>query len=104
MLTVTVNDRPLDVAAVVENGRVLLPLRAAFAALGASIRYDSRKRIIVARSAARTLRLDVRGLRVIANRTYVPLRFVAQSLGAVVGYDSHAQLVTIVLRAAGNGT
>ena len=104
MLTVTVNDRPLDVAAVVENGRVLLPLRAAFAALGASIRYDSQKRIIVARSAARTLRLDVRGLRVIANRTYVPLRFVAQSLGAVVGYDSHAQLVTIVLRAAGNGT
>ena len=32
------------------------------------------------------------------------MRFVAQSLGAVVGYDSHAQLVTIVLRAAGIGT
>jgi hypothetical protein len=111
MLTVTVNDRPIDVAAIVEQGRVLLPMRAAFGALGATVTYDPRGRVIVARSAAhelrlrigsplglldgRTLRLDVPA-RVIATRTYVPLRVVAQAMGAIVGYDAHANLVSIV--------
>lgn len=115
MLTVTVNDRPIDVAAIVEHGRVLLPMRATFAALGASIGYDPKGRLIVARSAAHELRLtlgsreavvDGRAVmldvpaRIIAARTYVPLRFVAQALGAVVGYDARANVVNVVSSAS----
>lgn len=111
MLIVTVNDRPIDVAAIVERGRVLLPMRATFTALGASIRYSPDGRTIVARSEAHTLRLSIGSYkanvdghdlqldvppRVIATRTYVPLRFVAQAMGAVVGYDARANIVSIV--------
>lgn len=110
MITVAVNDRPIDVAAIVEHGRVLLPMRATFAALGASVVYDPRGRVIVARSAAHALQLrigsttaDVDGrmvtldvpARVVAATTYVPLRFVAQAMGAVVGYDARSNLVNI---------
>lgn len=97
MLTVTVDDRPIPVAPVVERGRVLLPLRATLTALGASVSYDARGRVVVARTAQRVLRLPLSQLHVIANRTYVPLRFTAESLGAIVGYDAGAQLVTIAL-------
>ncbi len=114
MLTVTVNDQPLQVAALVERGRVLLPMRATFNALGATIAYDPHGRVIVARSAAHALRLPLGSrtarldghrvtldvaARVIADRTYVPLRFVAQAMGAVVGYDAHAKLVSVVAAA-----
>lgn len=111
MLTVTVNDRPIDVAAIVERGRVLLPMRATFTALGASVGYNPRGHVIIARSATHALRLTI-GLheaivdgrrmaldvpaRIVATRTYVPLRFVAQAMGAVVGYDARAQLVSVV--------
>lgn len=113
MLTVTVNDRPLDVAAIVERGRVLLPMRATFTALGASVGYDPRGRVIVARGVAHALRLQIGSheaivdghrvrldvpARIVATRTYVPLRFVAQAMGAVVGYDSRANLVSVVSR------
>jgi hypothetical protein len=112
MLTVTVNDRPIDVAAIVQQGRVLLPMRATFDALGANVRYDARGRIIVARTAlhemdlhlgvpaatldGRRIPLDV-APRIIAARVYVPLRVVAQAFGAVVGYDARSSLVSIAL-------
>lgn len=110
MLAVTVNDRPLNVSAVVERGRVLLPMRATFTALGATISYDAGGNTIVARTPAHTLRLRIGAktanvdghpvtldvpAHVIAARTYVPLRFVAQAMGAVVGYDAAAQMVTV---------
>lgn len=116
MLTITVNDRPLDVAAIVERGRVLLPMRATFTALGASVGYDRRGRVIVARSATHALRLRIGArvaivdgrrmplevpARVIAASTYVPLRFVAQAMGAVVGYDARANVVGIWANARG---
>lgn len=119
MLTVTVNDRPLDVAAIVERGRVLLPMRATFTALGASVGYDPHGRVIVARNDAHALRLQIGAreaivdghrmhldvpARIIATRTYVPLRFVAQAMGAVVGYDSRANLVSVNSGGSGMNT
>lgn len=110
MLAVTVNDKPLAISAIVERGRVLLPMRATFSALDASIFYDRHNRVVVARSATHTLRLPIGKrtamldekrvtldvpARVVADRTYVPLRFVAQSMGAAVGYDARAQIVSI---------
>lgn len=113
MLTITVNDRPMDVAALVERGRVLLPMRATFTALGASVGYDARGNVVVARSATHALRLTIGSrealvdgrrvtldvpARIVAARTYVPLRFAAQALGAIVGYDARANLVSVTLR------
>lgn len=110
MLTVTVNDRPLDVAAIVEQGRVMLPMRATFDALGATVAYDPRGRVIVARSRQHEMRLTLGArdavvdghnvpldvpARVVAARIYIPLRLVAQAMGAVVGYDARANIVTV---------
>lgn len=110
MVTVAVNDRPLEVAALVRHGRVLLPMRATFAALRATLYYDSHGRVVVARAAGHDvhlaigshvaqvdgtrIRLDVPA-QIIAARTFVPVRFVAQALGASVGYDAAAALVTV---------
>lgn len=107
---VSVNDRPLGVAVVMENGRVLVPMRAIFNALGATVSYDSAERRISAATAAhrvvlpvgarfatvdgRSVRLDVPA-RVIALQTYVPLRFVSQALGAMVGYDMRANVIAV---------
>ncbi len=92
MLALTVNDRPVPVAAVIENGRVLLPLRATANALGASVWYDPARRIVVVSRFSQRIAITPR---IIANRSYVPLRFIAQSLGASVGYDGGQHLVRI---------
>jgi hypothetical protein len=96
MLVVTVNDRPLEVAAIVQRGRVLVPMRAVFAALGADVRYDARNRVVVARTRAHDVVVQL-GDRtpIVDGRTYVPLRFVAQALGASVAYDGKAQIVSV---------
>lgn len=95
MLAVTVNDKPLAVSAIVERGRVLLPMRATFTALGATVSYDGRARAVVARNATHTLRLPVSTLRMVANHAYVPLRFVAQAMGAFVTYSARTRIVSV---------
>ena len=98
MLTVTVNDRPIDAPAIVERGRVLLPMRTVFTALGATVSYDAQQRIIVARNASRTLILSAGSepIRLISGRAYVPLRFVSEQLGAIVNYDAGSQVVRVL--------
>lgn len=97
MLTVTVNDRPIDVPAIVERGRVFLPIRTVFTALGASVTYDGRQGVIVARHASHELRLPIASdpVRVFEGRAYVPLRYVAESMGARVAYDAHSQTIRV---------
>lgn len=115
---ITVNDRPLDVAPVSQNGRVLVPMRAIFEALGARLTYDPRVRSVSAQGNGHAVRLQIGNAeaivdgrvveldapaRIVAASTYVPLRFVAQSLGAVVGYDNAAALVTVSLQGIRQG-
>jgi hypothetical protein len=98
------NDRPLRtrVEPVLEDGRVLVPLRDIFEALGARVDYDREDRTITARRAGslvhmalgsqsavadgHIVHLDVPA-DTIAGRTLVPLRFVSESLGATVFYS-----------------
>ncbi len=109
---VAVNDRPLDVAPIVQNGRVLVPMRAIFEALGAHLRYDASTRSIAADGGGHFVRLQVGSTdaivdnrvvkldvpaRIVGASTYVPMRFVAQSFGAYVGYDNASALVTVNL-------
>ena len=96
MLIVTVNDRPLDVAAIVERGRVLVPMRAVFSALGAEVRYDPHGRVVVAHTSGRDVVVQIgKETPIVDGRTYVPLRFVAEALGASVAYDGRAHLVSV---------
>jgi|GEM_PF-2293122 len=107
---IAVDDKPLEVAPISQNGRVLVPMRAIFASLGARLDYDGRTHTITATGAGHTVRLQIGNTgaivddraialdvpaRIVGASTYVPLRFVAQSLGAVVGYDAASSLVTV---------
>src|SRR5947209_20511795 len=96
-MLVTVNDRPLPVAAIVSHDRVLVPMRPIFEALGARVMYRANPPRVVVTTNRHRLNIALRppAARVIAGRTYVPLRFVAESLGARVAYDPREQLVNI---------
>src|SRR5579871_4358580 len=103
MVTVAVNDRPIPAVAVVRHGRVLLPLRATFTALGATVQYDPNGRVVVARTIVHEVRLTIGSAnaridgkparldvpaQIVNSSTFVPVRFVAQALGARVAYDA----------------
>lgn len=90
------------------NGRVLIPLRKVFNALGASVKYENK--MIDSQRGQQTVQLspgsnaakingqdvllDVPPL-LVGTVTYVPLRFVAQALGSNVAYDAAAKTVTV---------
>lgn len=111
-LAVTINRTPvrLEARPVLERARALLPARAIFEALHASVRYAlvghrvlirrDRRDIVITLGSARGS-VDGRSVKVdpVAHlydgRTYVPLRFVAESLGARVDYAAESRLVEI---------
>lgn len=115
--SVVVNDRLLTTkpAPLVQQGRVLLPIRAIFQALGAHVDYDGAHHAVAAKRGAHEIYLPigatfafVDGKRIALDvgsfvrdgHTFVPLRFVAQSLGASVVYVASANVVMI--RSNGN--
>jgi len=111
-ISVTVDGRALsfDQPPLMQDGRVLVPLRGIFEALGAEVQWDAPSRTVRARSEksqmtlplgsrtatvdGRTVNLDVPAS-VVGGRTVVPLRFVAEALGAQVLWEGAARRVTI---------
>lgn len=111
-IRVFVDGRPIsfDVPPEVVNGRTLVPLRAIFEALGATVAWDQPTQTAKATWAGGELslpigaevamvngqekKLDVPG-QLIGGRTMVPLRFVGETLGAQVGWYGNARLITI---------
>jgi spore germination protein len=100
---IEVNGRLLaDELARIENNRLLIGLRSAAEALGATVDWDDEERRItmvrgpreavlwidsrVARVDGQTHLLDAPP-RIVSNRTIVPYRFVGEGLGALVGWD-----------------
>lgn len=109
---VTVNGRALalDQGPVMQGGRVLVPLRGIFEALGATISYNSAMRAVDARQGATSLHLALGSRQAIVNgrpvgldvpaqivggRTMVPLRFVSETLGAHVTWDAASRMVAV---------
>ena len=100
-ITVTFNGETLnfDVSPISENGRVLVPLRAIFEKLDATVDWDSITNTVTAVKDTDTVKLTVGNRtayknntaveldvpsKVVNGRTLVPIRFVSEALGAVV--------------------
>ena len=111
-ITVNVNGKNIsfDVAPKIINGRTMVPLRAIFEALGATVEWDeATKSVFAVRKYANveckidsdTLfvngaerKLDV-SPQIVNGRTLVPVRFVAEALGCDVEWNDAKKTVTI---------
>lgn len=109
---VEVDGRPLDfdVPPGLEQGRLLVPLRAIFSALGARVEWEAASRSVTATRGGRrvevtidsplarvdgsAVHLDVPP-RIRRDRTLVPVRFVSTALGAQVQWLPRERLVRI---------
>ena len=101
----------LDVPPIEIGGRILVPLREVFEALGATVNYDATTRTIAASrdntqikltldSTAATVDGQSRPLDVPAQaragHTLVPLRFVSEALGAQVNWNAAQRTVNLI--------
>jgi hypothetical protein len=109
--SVTIDNAPLqlDPEPIMQNGRVFVPLRGIFQALGASVVYENGKINATRRETTVALSIGSNSATISGNQatldtppfivgasTYVPLRFVAQALGDYVSYDNSSSTVHIV--------
>jgi hypothetical protein len=92
------------------NGRVLVPLRTIFEALGAKIEWDDTAKTVTAKkndviitykigslSGTRNneiIQIPVAG-KLVNGTTLIPLRFVGEALGSTISWDEHSQTVLI---------
>ncbi|MFJ7696954.1 stalk domain-containing protein [Lysinibacillus fusiformis] len=111
-ITITVDGVQLktDQPPAMIQGRVMLPLRAIFEALGANVNWDPRSQTVTgikgdttvvlkmksktATINGQTVTLDVPA-QILRGRTMVPVRFVSEALGQDVDWNSRNQTVTI---------
>jgi iron complex transport system substrate-binding protein len=109
------NQLATDVSPYVQDDRVLVPFRALFEALGATVSWDAGNQVVTGTKEGREVRLTIGSRTAYVNgkpveldvpaaitgdRTFVPLRFVAESLGAEVGWDNASQTVRVSLGSA----
>jgi len=113
---VTVDGNPInfqDAQPQMQNGRVLVPLRGVFEAIGATVLWDSSAQSIAADAGPRHVRLRIgdheanvdghvvemdTAPMISGGSTLVPLRFLSQSLGARVDWQPDQNLVAISSR------
>lgn len=99
-----------DQPAIVKNGATLVPLKAIFEALGASVKWDQATQTAVAEKDTTIIKITVGSSTAYINgsevrlsakaesingRILVPLRFVSEALGANIKWDS-ANLVAVI--------
>ncbi|OEH86851.1 hypothetical protein BHU72_00875 [Desulfuribacillus stibiiarsenatis] len=116
-VTVHVNGNKItfDQEPVIVSGRTLVPLRAIFESLGASLNWNEQTKTITATKGADKIILKVGNLVATVNnkqtqlevepivvngRTLVPARFIAESFGMVVGWDASTRKISIDAKAA----
>lgn len=99
-----------DVAPQIISDRTMIPLRAIFEALGATVAWNDTTKTVTAVKGNDVInctidsyvmyvngvekQLDVPPM-IVDNRTLVPVRFVAEALGCSVGWDGDNKIVTI---------
>jgi len=121
-ITVTLNGNPIqfsDTQPILEQGRVLVPLRSIFEKMGAEVNWNGKLKQVEAKQNSKVICLPLNGKYAFVNgvayeidvlprldggRTFVPLRFLSQALGANVNWDkatSHVAITTQVPSPAG---
>lgn len=100
-----------DTPPIIDNGTTLVPLRAIFEALGASVEWNSATRNIVSKLNETTISLSIDSKvaykngaqlnlfvapKIIDSRTMVPVRFIAESFGVEVDWDSSMKSVVLI--------
>lgn len=111
---VLVDGRPVNFGGVPPTnagGRLLVPLRGVFEALGATVDYNAATSTVLALRGETQLQLTIGSAtayingqpkqldvpaKVVLGRTLVPLRFIGEALGAQVNYNGVTQTVSIV--------
>jgi len=108
---VYVNGTRLQVATASASNTTLVPLRAIFQALGATVNWDGATQTVTAAKGQTSVKLQIGSQtayvngrvvtlqvpgRIIQGNTMVPLRFVSEALGASVQWNGAAQTITIV--------
>lgn len=110
---VLLDGQPLsfEVSPTIENGTTLVPMRAVFESLGATVQWDDYTQMVTADKVGTTIKITLgqpiaykNGFpvtlqvpaKLINNRTMVPLRFVSEALGAQVNWDGFTQTITIL--------
>lgn len=109
---VQVNDVPLAARALIRDDRVLVPMRAIFERLGATVQWYPENHKVVATKGDRTISLipgqnfqysmESGGQyvdyppRIIRGRLMVPLRFVSENLGAQVHWNPKRRVASVV--------
>ena len=114
-IRITLNGQTLatDVPPIIRDGRTLVPFRAIFEALGASVEWDPAANAVrgfngpafvllqpdsrLAYSTGKAVNLDVPAT-IISGRTMVPLRFVSEAMGAQVEWIPATSTVAITHR------
>ncbi|HWQ76722.1 MAG TPA: stalk domain-containing protein [Syntrophomonas sp.] len=106
-----------DAAPVIDNGRVLVPLRAIFEQMGARVDWDEDSATAAAvkgdvtvkvtvGSTAPTINEETRTIDVPAqmmdSRVYAPLRFVCEAFGGTVTWDQDTYVASVTTPAAAN--
>ena len=96
---------------IIENGRTLVPLRAIFEPLGATVQWDDPTQtikatkgnvVITLKLGRATAYVDNQPVelsvpaKAIDGRTMVPLRFVGEALGAQVNWNGDTETITIL--------
>lgn len=111
-IRVTVDGTPVvfDQPPMILDGRVLVPMRAIFEALGAKVHWEVGKQVVTAAKNKNTIIVSIGSIyaavngreqaldvpaQIINNRTMVPVRFISESLGAKVSWSVRSQTVTI---------
>lgn len=104
------NELKFDVPPVIQQNRVLVPLRGIFEALDAVVLWDQQTQTVTAYKDTIKIQLTIGGsafkndspvnldvpARIIQGRTMVPLRFVSEALGCQVDWDNDTQTVNII--------
>ena len=100
-----------DVDPIMQNDRVMLPMRKIFESLGASVDWNDASQTVTAKKDSKTIKLTIGSstmyvngsdvlldapAMIVDNRTLVPVRAVSEALGASVAWAGHGfDIVTI---------
>ncbi|MDO4281346.1 MAG: copper amine oxidase N-terminal domain-containing protein [Peptococcaceae bacterium] len=100
----------MDQSPIIQNGRTLVPLRAIFEGLGASVDWDGTTRTVTSTLDGTTVRLSVGDntlykndapvaldvpAQIIGGRTMVPVRAISEAFGAQVKWDGATRTVYV---------